>query len=350
MMTSPLLIALAGGCTAMAVVLALTLAAAPRRLPMPRSALVGGAVMLAGLTHTVWQHVGFAGLGPGAAPPWAYAAGLFAQSWGFYALLSGVLQPADRKRPVVWASGLLSVALALWLPPAWATLVSLAIGTGYAAHLGVLLYRLRATRRWFALELPVVVVFALMGLAVGAMGALAPQHVSWEVFALAYSWQITVGFLLVTSLLLLVPDLAAKTQEAVSTCYAQSSLGKVDVPAAVERLRALFEDEHLYRDEDLGLAKLARRVDLTPHQLSELLNVRFGESFSRFVRRHRVAAAKRMLIDEPRASVLSVGLSVGFGSQSTFYTAFKDESGLVPSEFRRRNVPSDPTGTAQAID
>jgi AraC-like DNA-binding protein len=63
-----------------------------------------------------------------------------------------------------------------------------------------------------------------------------------------------------------------------------------------------------------------------------------------------VAAAKRMLIDEPRASVLSVGLSVGFGSQSTFYAAFKDESGLVPSEFRRRNVPSDPTGAAQAID
>ena len=43
----------------------------------------------------------------------------------------------------------------------------------------------------------------------------------------------------------------------------------------------MFEDEHLYRDEDLGLAKLARRVELTPHQLSELLNVRFGEGHPR---------------------------------------------------------------------
>lgn len=349
-MTASVLIALAGACSAMAAVLAVALAAAPRRVPMPRSALLGGAVMLVGLTHTVWQHVGLATLGAQAAPPWVYGAGLFAQSWGFHALLSGVLQPTDRQRPVVWASGLISVGLALSIPPSWAVPVSLAIGTAYAVHLGVLLYRLRATRRWFVVELPVVGVFALMGVAVGVTGALAPQSVAWDAFALAYSWQIALGFLLMTGLLLAVPDLAAKTQEAVASSYAQSSLGKVDVPAAVERLRVLFEDEHLYRDEDLGLAKLARRVGLTPHQLSELLNVRFGESFSRFVRRHRVAAARRMLVDEPRASVLSVGLSVGFGSQSTFYAAFKDETGLVPGEFRRRNLPSDPSGAPQVVD
>lgn len=349
-MTSSVLIALAGGCTAMAALLAAVLAVSPRRMPMPASALLGGAVMLLGLTHSVWQHVGLSALGPGAAPPWAYGAGLFAQSWGFHALLAGVLQPTDTRRPLVWACGLASVLLALWTPPAWAVPVSLAIGTGYALHLGVLLYRLRATRRWFVLELPVVGVFALMGVAVGATGALAPSYVAWDAFALAYSWQILLGYLLITGLLLLVPDLAAKTQDAVASSYAQSSLGKVDVPAAVERLRVLFEDEHLYRDEDLGLAKLARRVELSPHQLSELLNARFGERFSRFVRRHRVAAARRLLIDEPRASVLAVGLSVGFGSQSTFYAAFKEETGLVPGEFRRRNLPSDPSGDPQVVD
>jgi AraC-like DNA-binding protein len=226
----------------------------------------------------------------------------------------------------------------------------LTIGSAYALHLGALVYRLRATRRWFRVELPVVLAFAVMGLGVGVAGALTPRAIPWDLFALAYSVQMAAGFLLVSALLLLVPDLATKTQEAVSTSYAQSSLGRVDVAQATERLRRLFEDEHLYRDEDLGLAKLARRVDLSPHQLSELLNVRFGESFSKFVRRHRVAAASRMLIDEPRASVLSVGLSVGFGSQSTFYAAFKEETGLVPGEFRRRNLPSDHSGNVQVVD
>ena len=345
-----LLTALAGACTAFAALLAIALIAAPRRLPIPRSALFGGALMLAGLTHTAWQHVGLAALDSGAPPPWLYGAGLFAQSWGFYALIAGVLQPDDARRWGVLGSALLSLGLALTVPPAWAVPVSLAVGTGYALHLGVLVHRLRATRRWFRVELPVVLAFAAMGLGVGAAGLLTPSLLPWPSFALAYSLQMAAGFLLVTGLLLLVPDLASKTREAVATSYAQSALGKVDVAAATERLRALFDNEHLYRDEDLGLAKLARRVDLSPHQLSELLNVRFGESFSKFVRRHRVAAAQRMLVDEPRASVLSVGLSVGFGSQSTFYAAFKDETGLVPGEFRRRNLPSDHSGSAQVTD
>ena len=345
-----LLTALAGACTAFAALLAAALVAAPARLVMPWSARIGGAVMLAGLTLTAWQHVGLAALGTTDAPPWSYGAGLFAQSWGFYALLSGVLQPADRRRGLVIAGGALSAALAVLVPPTWAIPVSLTLGTAYALHLGALVYRLRATRRWFRVELPVMLAFAVMGLGVGVAGALTPRAIPWDLFALAYSVQMAAGFLLVSALLLLVPDLATKTQEAVSTSYAQSSLGRVDVAQATERLRQLFEDEHLYRDEDLGLAKLARRVDLSPHQLSELLNVRFGESFSKFVRRHRVAAASRMLVDEPRASVLSVGLSVGFGSQSTFYAAFKEETGLVPGEFRRRNLPSDHSGNAQVID
>lgn len=71
-----------------------------------------------------------------------------------------------------------------------------------------------------------------------------------------------------------------------------------------------------------------------------MLNARFGIGFSRYVRQYRVAAARRMLLDEPKASVLSVGLSVGFGSQSTFYVAFKDEVGVVPGEFRKRELGS----------
>src|SRR5690606_40645634 len=86
----------------------------------------------------------------------------------------------------------------------------------------------------------------------------------------------------------------------------------------------------LYRDENLSLSRLAELVGLNAHQLSELINTHFQLGFSRLLRQHRVAAARRMLVAEPRASVLSVGLSVGFGSQSTFYVAFKDEDGMAP--------------------
>ena len=54
-----------------------------------------------------------------------------------------------------------------------------------------------------------------------------------------------------------------------------------------------------------------------------------------------------MLVAEPRASVLSVGLSVGFSSQSTFYVAFKDEVGMVPvARAQAVAVPVNPGSTA----
>ena len=65
------------------------------------------------------------------------------------------------------------------------------------------------------------------------------------------------------------------------------------------------------------------------------MNVHLGKSFARFLREQRVAAARRMLVAEPSASVLSVGLSVGFSAQSNFYEAFREIEGMTPGQFRK---------------
>lgn len=330
------LAALAGWSSGMALLLAVALFSAYRGLDLPLSARAGGLVMLAGLSHTVWMHVGFADLPASALPPTAYGVVLFLQSFGFYLLLRGLLRPDNASHTLDLMLLTAVVALAMWTPSAFAIPVSLLMGTGFAVHLAVLLYRLRTTRRWFRVELPVVGLFAVMGGVVAVSGWLAPTPLGWSLFALVYSSQIALAFLLVGWLLLTVPDLVGKTREAVAASYATSSLGRVDIDTASERLRQLFEVDQVYRDESLSLAKVAALVELSTHQVSELLNTRFGVGFSRYVRQHRVNAARRMLIDEPRASVLSVGLSVGFGSQSTFYVAFKDEVGMVPGEYRKQ--------------
>jgi AraC-like DNA-binding protein len=162
---------------------------------------------------------------------------------------------------------------------------------------------------------------------------LAPA-LDWRAFAAAYAVLISIGFVLVMYLLLRFPDLARKAEEAVATAYAVSTLGKVDIDRALASLRRLFEQEQAYRDPDLSLSRLAEHLDLSSHQLSELINTQLDTSFPRLVRQYRVEAAQRMLIDEPRASVLSIGLSVGFNSQSSFYTAFKDVAGTVPGRYR----------------
>jgi transcriptional regulator GlxA family with amidase domain len=101
-----------------------------------------------------------------------------------------------------------------------------------------------------------------------------------------------------------------------------------------------MQEARAFEDTEINLPKLAERVGLTGHQLSELLNARLGKGFSRYLREQRVDAAKSMLRNQPSTSVLSVGLSVGFTAQSNFYAAFRELEGMTPGQYRRLNSTS----------
>ena len=62
---------------------------------------------------------------------------------------------------------------------------------------------------------------------------------------------------------------------------------------------------------------------------------RLGKGFGRYLRERRVAAARQMLLEQPSASVLSVGLAVGFSAQSNFYEAFREIEGGTPGQYRK---------------
>lgn len=327
----------------MALLLAAMLAVGDGQPELPWQSRLAGFVMLTGLALTQLAHLRFASAVGEALPTRSYVVVVFLQSWGFYWLLLGVLRPAGDWRRAEWALPLALLSLALVIPLNWAIPVSLVLGAVAAMHLYVLVLRLRAMRRWFALELKVLALFAAMAVAAAIVGALAPGVLGWQGYAFAYAAMIALGFALVGWLLLNVSDLVPKTREAVAVAYAQSTLAKVDRDAKLARLRELFEQEEMHRSESLSLSTVAQMLDLSTHQASELVNTGFGMGFPRLVRQYRVETAKKMLVDDPRASVLSVGMAAGFNSQSSFYVAFKEEVGEVPGEYRRRRLSSKQT-------
>ena len=332
----------------MSLLLAAAFATGYRDVQLPWQARVAGFVMLAGLALTQWAHVGMAMQPSDVLPARGYVVVLFLQSLGFYWLLLGVLRPDGAWRPAEWALPVLVLLVGLVVPRAWAIPVALLLGTAAALHLSALVYRLRALRRWFGLEFKVLALFAAMALVVAATGLLAPRGLGWAAYASTYGALIALGFALVGWLLLAVPDLVPKAREAVAVAYAQSTLTRVDREAMAARLREVFEQDQVHRTESLDLARVADLLGLSPHQLSELVNTEFGMGFSRLVRRHRVQTAQRMLLEEPRASVLSVGMASGFNSQSSFYVAFKEQVGEVPGAYRQRMLAgAGDTGSAQ---
>jgi AraC-like DNA-binding protein len=254
----------------------------------------------------------------------------------FYLCFLGVLQPETSSRQLLWFLPALVVA---WLPPGLAVPLTFVLGFGFATHLAMLVRRLRAQRQRFRIEMASFTAYAAIALAILPLGAAAPW-LGARVFVLAYASLIGIAFALALYVLLRFPDLGSKAAEAVATAYAVSTLTKVDREQAVTRLQRLMDEERIYTDESLSLADVAKAVELTPHQLSELVNTHFGVGFSRWVRQHRVAAAQKMLLAEPDASVLSIGLSVGFTSQSNFYAAFREITGDVPGRYRRQQQAS----------
>lgn len=289
------------------------------------------------LAHLAWLHFG---------APWIdalpYRLALFAVAPAFYLFARSLLAPPVEAQPMAALGHFAPLLLALALPREQALPLAFALGAGYLVWLARSVYRLRAERASFRTELALLGTVFVIALGVTALG-LAQHSLPGKSFFAIYAMAIGVAFSLVQVTLAARPHLGAEIGETVRAAYASSTLARVDCDAALARLETLMRERQRYTDPELDLAGLARELDLAPHQLSELLNTRLGKSFSRYLREQRVAAAKRMLLAEPAASVLSVGLSVGFSAQSNFYEAFREIEGSAPGQFRKLNLkPGEP--------
>jgi AraC-like DNA-binding protein len=320
-----------------ALLLALAFARIYQGMVLPMQSRIAGYFMLVGLATTQLLHARYL-LGLDAElTSRIYVLVLLLQSIGFYWLLLGLLRPEQQAwRKWEWVILPFVLLVAVVVPLNAAVPWVMILGIGFTGHLGWLVFKLRAQRRWFLLEFRVLALFAVMAVLI-ALASLAAPMLGWRNFAAIYSLLIAASFALVLYLLLRFPDITTKAQEAVASTYTVSTLNGVDCNQVVAQIKQLFEVEKIYQDENLSLNKLAELTHLSSHQLSELINTQFEMGFSRMVRRYRVEAAKTMLIAEPRASVLSVGLSVGFTSQSNFYVAFNEFTGIVPGQFRKQS-------------
>ncbi len=115
--------------------------------------------------------------------------------------------------------------------------------------------------------------------------------------------------------------------------YARSALTATHAEQLAMRITSAMAKDALYLDPNLSLQKLSRHVGALPNQVSQTLNEQIGSTFFDYIAHHRIEAAKPLIL-EGAASTLTVSLDVGFNSRSTFYKAFKRETGMTPKSYR----------------
>lgn len=118
--------------------------------------------------------------------------------------------------------------------------------------------------------------------------------------------------------------------------YEKSLLSEEVEEALLARLIRLSNDEKPYLESDLSLPGLARRLQTSPHHLSQLLNDRLDQSFFDWLAFHRVREAQQLLQNPAMMNLKidEIAAQVGYNSTSAFHTAFKRLTGQTPAQFR----------------
>jgi len=109
--------------------------------------------------------------------------------------------------------------------------------------------------------------------------------------------------------------------------------------AVLARLRRLMEEDKIYRREGFGVAALVAALDVPEYRLRRLINQRLGHrNFSSFVNGYRLAEATAALDDPAQADVpiLTIALDTGFQSIGPFNRAFKAQTGMTPTAYRKQ--------------
>ena len=119
--------------------------------------------------------------------------------------------------------------------------------------------------------------------------------------------------------------------------YKNSGLDDGMADRLFQKLKRHMEENKPFLDEDLSLATLARQIDTTPNQLSQVINQKSSSNFFTFINGYRVEAVKEKLSDPAYGhySILAIGFECGFRSKSSFNKIFKDIAGKTPSQYQK---------------
>lgn len=102
-----------------------------------------------------------------------------------------------------------------------------------------------------------------------------------------------------------------------------------------DRLQQLMDDKKPWLSPDLTLEELSDMLQTDRNTLSAVLNQFVGKNFNSYINEYRIKEAVRLMDTDNNFSIDSIAFDSGFNNRISFYRAFKKETGLSPTTFRK---------------
>ncbi|MCF0075000.1 helix-turn-helix transcriptional regulator [Dyadobacter sp. CY261] len=135
--------------------------------------------------------------------------------------------------------------------------------------------------------------------------------------------------------------LSLKRTEVVIPCerYKNSAYTNPQIDDCYTKLQALLIHQQPHRDAAMTLPKMASLLNVTPHLLSETINSRAQQTFPDYINSFRIEQAQRLLQDPAydNKKITEIAYETGYNSISAFNAAFKKNTHMTPSAFRKAN-------------
>lgn len=137
-----------------------------------------------------------------------------------------------------------------------------------------------------------------------------------------------------------IPEAIAEPREP-----GRSPLAKPEALRLKAALLETMENKKPYLEPELGLADLARLLEVPRNQLSAVINQELGVNFYDLVNGYRVREFRALLAD-PRLreeKILTLAFDAGFNSKPTFNKVVLKHTGKTPSQLREEEIESRPS-------
>ena len=110
-----------------------------------------------------------------------------------------------------------------------------------------------------------------------------------------------------------------------------------------ESLIRLFDEEKIYKENDISLDMLAVKMNTTRHNASQVINEHFNLSFHELINQYRIREATYILNTDyqKNLNIIDIAYEVGYNNKVTFNKAFKKNTRLTPSEYQKTFVRSE---------